>query len=91
MSYKSFSYLTSLSHRGPVNSSTLYLSTIKKNFWQICTIRVTNNKFALSDSKDSTENEAEHNSPNVALSVYEEYLRMVVDGTRKDVVFFQKN
>ena len=33
MSYKSFSYLTSLSRREPVNSSTPYLSTMKKSIF----------------------------------------------------------
>ena len=49
------------------------------------------NIFALSDSEDSTENEDEDELPNVALlKLIEssgEYLRKIVDGTSKDVVF----
>ena len=50
-----------------------------------------NDIFAVSDSEDSTENEAKDESPNVALLKFidnnGEYLRKVVDGTSKDVVF----
>ena len=53
-----------------------------------------NDIFALSDSKDSTENEDKDESPNVALLKFiennGEYLRKVVDGTSKDVVFSER-
>ena len=53
-----------------------------------------NDIFALSDSKDSTENEDKDESPNVALlkfiEINEEYLRKVADGTSKDTVFSER-
>ena len=53
-----------------------------------------NDVFALTDSEDSTENEDKDESSNVALLKFiennGEYLRKVVDGTSKDVVFSER-
>ena len=55
---------------------------------------IPNDIFVLSDSEDSTENEDEDDSPNVVLLKLiernREYLRKVVDGTSKDVVFSER-
>ena len=55
---------------------------------------IPNDIFVLSDSEDSTENEDEDDSPNVVLLKFiesnREYLRKVVDGTSKDVVFSER-
>ena len=53
-----------------------------------------NDVFTLTDSEDSTENEDKDESSNVALLKFiennGEYLRKVVDGTSKDVVFSER-
>ena len=53
-----------------------------------------NDIFTLGDSENSTENEDKDKSPNAALLKFiennGEYLRKVLDGTSKDVVFSER-
>ena len=55
---------------------------------------VPNDVFALSNSEDSTKHEGEFGSPNAALLKFVkpngEYLRTVVNGTTKDIIFSEK-
>ena len=70
------------------------ISNKKENLSDKFTPLVPNDIFVLSDFEESTENEGEDDSSNVALSKFiesnREYLRKFVDGTSKYIIFSER-
>ena len=70
------------------------INNYKKHLSDKFTPLLPNNIFALRDFENNTESEDKDETPNVALLKFiqnnGEYLREVVDGTSKDVVFSKR-